>query len=222
MADQFRSLTTKLLSRIGGTVLSGLVVILAAVDFALFDTHAVPSREEMGPAAAAVVFTGQFERTDAGLRLLAAKAVPRLYISGVNPRAGMRPGNFVELFAPRNPGIEDLAQLVACCVEWGERADNTFQNARDTRCWLAARGISGPVVLITSRSHMSRARAALSGAHIANAIIPYPVDDVPKPAPEGRLRAYAEYVATEAVALLPRGLVGEKVYGPFAGECPGP
>ena len=60
----------------------------------------------------------------------------------------MDPAHFVEQFSMRNPDIADLPRLVACCVEWGERADNTFQNAQDTKCWAERRGLTGPLLLI--------------------------------------------------------------------------
>ena len=121
-----------------------------------------------------------------GLRLADAGTVPRLYISGVNGNAGIDPARFVEQFSIRNAGIADLQRRVACCIEWGERADNTFDNAQDTKCWVGRRGLTGPLLLITSRQHMARAMAALSGALPDRVIVPYPSKmDPPRSAGRG-------------------------------------
>jgi len=138
----------------------GLALVGAVVGYVSFDSFSVPSLDRIRQVSAGVVFTGQFQRVDVGLRLAGAGAVPRLYISGVNGNAGIDPAHFVEQFSIRNPDIADLPRLVACCVEWGERADNTFQKAQDTKCWVDRRGLTGPLLLITSRLHMARAVAA--------------------------------------------------------------
>ena len=141
-----------------------LALVGAVVGYVSFDSFSIPSLDRIRQVSAAVVFTGQFERVDAGLRLADAGTVPRLYISGVNGNAGLDPAHFIEQFSIRNPDIADLRRLVACCVELGERADNTFQNAQDTKCWVDRRGLTGPLLLITSRRTLARATAALSGA----------------------------------------------------------
>ena len=169
--------------RAAGGGFLGLALVSGTVDYVSFDSFGVPSLDRIRQVTAAVVFTGQFERVDVGLRLVDAGAVRRLYISGVNGGAGMDPAHFVEQFSIRNPDIADLPRLVACCVEWGERADNTFQNAQDTKCWAERRGLTGPLLLITSRQTMARAMAALSGALPDREIIPYPVEDE---SPNGR------------------------------------
>ena len=116
---------------------------------------------------------------------------------GVNGNAGLDPAHFVEQFSIRNPDIADLPRLVACCVEWGERADNTFQNAQDTKCWAERRGLTGPLLLITSRQTMARAMAALSGALPDRAIIPYPVEDNLPSVGQTRMRTYLKYLVTD-------------------------
>ena len=167
----------KLLLRATPRIVAGGIIAVVAVSFMAFDAFSVPSRKTVRSASAAVIFTGQFERVDAGLRLLEAKDVPRLYISGVNAGAGILLANFVNQFSTRNPEIVDLRQLVQCCVELGEQANNTFQNARDAQCWVERRGVTGPLLLITSERHMARAMAAISGTLPSFKIIPYPVHD---------------------------------------------
>lgn len=207
--------------RVAARVLIGLALVSGAVKYISFDSFSVPSLDRIRQVSAAVVFTGQFERVDAGLRLVDAGAVRLLYISGVNGNAGMDPAHFIEQFSVRNPDIADLRRLVACCVEWGQRADNTFQNAQDTKCWVDRRGLTGPLLLITSRQTMARAMAALSGALPDRVIVPYPVEDGPaRMVGRIRMRAYLKYLVTIVAARLPLAVGGQRVYGPFADGCP--
>jgi uncharacterized SAM-binding protein YcdF (DUF218 family) len=208
--------------RVAGRLILGLAFVSLGLDFATFDLFSVPTEAQIRGASAAVVFTGAFERVDVGLKLLDAGAVPRLYISGVNARAGILPVHFVSQFSARNPNIANLQHLAACCVEWGVRADNTLQNARDTECWLDRRRLAGPLLLITSRGHLSRAMAALSGVLPSRVLIPYPVDDSqPSVDPlRGRAFEYLKYLGTLVAVRLPWIVGAQRLYGPFAGACP--
>jgi uncharacterized SAM-binding protein YcdF (DUF218 family) len=193
-----------------------------AVALVTFDSFSPPSAMEIRRASAAVVFTGAFERVDAGLQLLDSRAVPRLFISGVNGNAGISPLRFVSQFSTRNLNIRDLQELKECCVQFGERADNTFQNALETKCWINGEGISGPLLLITSRLHMARARAALSGALPDHALIPYPVPDGPSPIGSLKSRAseYLKYLGTIIAVRIPWVWGTQEILGPFARGCP--
>ena len=208
------------LRRVAGRVFLGLALVSGAVEYVCFDSFVVPSLDRIRRVSAAVVFTGQFERVDVGLRLADAGAVPRLYISGVNGNAGMDPAHFVEQFSIRNPAIADLRRLVACCVEWGQRADNTLQNAQDTKCWVERRGLTGPLLLITSRQHMARAMAALSGALPDRVIVPYPVEEGLPTVGRAMMRTYLEYLVTIVAARLPLTVSGHSMYGQFVDGCP--
>ena len=199
----------------------GLALVSGAVGYVSFDSFSVPSLDRIRDVSAAVVFTGQFERVDVGLRLADTGAVPRLYISGVNENAGMDPAHLVEQFSIRNPDIADLRWLVACCVEWGQRANNTFQNAQDTKCWVDRRGLTGPLLLITSRQTMARAAAALSGALPDRVIVPYAVEDGLPTGSRTRMREYLKYLVTIVAARLPFTLPAHRAYGPFVDGCPG-
>jgi uncharacterized SAM-binding protein YcdF (DUF218 family) len=211
---------SSVLWRVAARVFLGLALVSAAVEYLSFDSFSVPSLDRIRQVSAAVVFTGQFERVDVGLRLADAGAVSRLYISGVNGNAGMDPAHFVEQFSTRNPDIADLRRLVACCVEWGQRADNTFQNARDTKCWVERRGLTGSLLLITSRQPMARAMTALSNALPDHVIVPYPVEDGPLPGGQTRMRAYLKYLVTIVAVRLPLAVGAQRVDGPFVDGCP--
>jgi uncharacterized SAM-binding protein YcdF (DUF218 family) len=191
--------------RVAGRVFLGMALISVALGFLAFDSFDVPSEAEVRRTSVGIVFTGAFERVDAGLRLLNAGAIPRLYVSGVNAGAGILPARFVSQFSLHNPNIPDLQRLVACCVEWGEDANNTFQNASDTKCWVDRRELAGPLLLITSRQHMARAMAALSAALPGRALIAYPVEDALSSGHSLRERAleYLKYLGTIVAVRLP-------------------
>ncbi len=193
-----------MLARIAGSVCLCVVVMGLGYGFLAFDDFSEPPLRSMR-SAAAVVFTGAYERVDAGLELLAAGATPRLFISGANEGAGMTPDRFLPLFSPRNPDIRDLPGLLACCVELGEAADNTLENALETRSWLRRRKIEGPVLLITSRLHMARALAFLSAVVGQQQIIPYPVEDTLTAGDplRQRTREYVKYLTTLVLVRLP-------------------
>lgn len=188
----------------GRTILS-LALIDVALGFVTFDSFYVPSEPAIRQASAAVVFTGAFERVDAGLSLLNSGHISKLYISGMNAGAGIMPARFVAQFALRNPNVAELDRLAECCIEWGEHAGNTFQNAVETKCWIERLNWSGSLLLITSRRHMARAKAALSGELPNQIFISYPVDDRNRSGDGVRERAleYIKYLATMVAVRLP-------------------
>jgi uncharacterized SAM-binding protein YcdF (DUF218 family) len=208
--------------RVAGRVFLGMALISVALGFLAFDSFDVPSEAEVRRTSVGIVFTGAFERVDGGLRLLNAGAIPRLYVSGVNAGAGILPARFVSQFSLRNPNIPDLQRLVASCVEWGEDANNTFQNASDTKCWVDRRELAGPLLLITSRQHMARAMAALSAALPGRALIAYPVEDALSSGYSLRERAleYLKYLGTIVAVRLPWADNSNRLDGPFAKTCP--
>lgn len=187
-------------------------------DLMQFDAFSPPSDAAVKRAAAAIVFTGDFARVDEALGLLAKDRVRRVFISGVNGGAGLDKQTFVAQFAQRNPELASLDKLVACCVEMGEAAENTFQNALETKCWLKDRAISGPLLLITSRTHMARALALLSRAAPNHAIFAYPVKD--GLSEEGRSEEYLKFVETLVLLRLPDHVGRTRFSGVFAGGCP--
>lgn len=194
-----------MLARIAGRLLLAAGLMGLAYGFLAFDDFPEPPARSIKGVAAGVVFTGAFERVDAGLRLLESGAVPRLFISGANGGSGVLPKTFLALFSKRNPNIKDLPRLLACCIEFGEAANDTLANATETRSWLRERHIEGPVLLITSRLHMARALSALSAALGKQKIIPYPVEDALANGDPLRQRVgeYMKYLATMVVARLP-------------------
>ena len=191
-----------------------------AWELAQFDAFATPSDSAIRRAAAAVVFTGDFARVDEALKLLAAGRVPRVYLSGVNGGAGLSRETFVAQFSKRNTELTQLEKLVACCVEMGEAAENTIQNALETRCWLKRRGIRGPLLLVTSSTHMARALALLSRAVPDHDILPYPVEDGTSRSDDARSDEYEKFVQTLVLVRIPGLTRLDAFSGPFAARCP--
>jgi uncharacterized SAM-binding protein YcdF (DUF218 family) len=209
------------LARIARRGFFALALISFALGFLAFDSFTVPLEAEVRRASTGIVFTGAFERVDAGLQLLAASAIPRLYVSGVNAGAGILPTRFVTQFSRRNPNIADFQRLVACCVEWGEDASNTVQNAWETKCWVDHRELAGPLLLITSRLHMARAMTALSAALPDYVIIAYPVEDALSSGHplRGRAIEYLKYLGAIVALRLP-SIVGAWLFDvPVAEPC---
>lgn len=207
-----------MLARLAGRMFLAASLLGLAYGFLAFDDFRAPPARSLDGVAAAVVFTGAFERVDAGLHLLAAGAAPRLFISGANGGSGVLPNRFLALFSKRNPDIEDLPRLLACCVDFGEAANDTVANAIETRSWLRQRKIEGPILLITSRLHMARALSLLSAALGAQTIIPYPVEDTLTawdPLRQ-RVREYAKYLVTLVAARLPWLLDESRLSGGLA------
>jgi uncharacterized SAM-binding protein YcdF (DUF218 family) len=132
-----------------------LLTLLAVGDFA---RRTQSTFDASTPRAAGVVFTGQFSRVYVGLDLLEHGRVTPLLISGANGGAGIPVAGFAKQFqlSPALKAALSNGQLVLA-----SGADTTFQNAYETRQWLATLPKGQPVVLITSRFHMPRASAAL-------------------------------------------------------------
>lgn len=137
----------------------------------------------------AVVFTGQFDRIEAGLALRAQGRIERLFISGVNPPAGLRPERFAAQFGLSAALRNDLA---TGRIVLATRAQSTLGNALETACWLHAMPGTDHLLLITSRAHMPRASLALERALPGVAVARLPVaGDVPETAlPWAELRKF--------------------------------
>lgn len=152
--------------RLGGRVvaitLPILVLMVAAASLVTdYERRQRPTLVVGQWPAQAVVFTGQFNRVDYALNLLERGAIDRLFVSGVNPGAGLTPERFAQQFA-----LSDTlrAALANGHLVLGTRAKNTLENADETLCWLRSTGASGPILLVTSQRHMARASLALEAA----------------------------------------------------------
>ncbi len=111
--------------------------------------------------ATAIVFTGQFDRIEEGLRLLEEGRVARLFISGVNGGAGLNPQTFARQFSLSSRLEEGLSTGL---VTLAAGAQDTIENAIETSCWLARYPETESILLITSHRHMPRASLLLEQA----------------------------------------------------------
>lgn len=151
-----------------------LLTLLAVTDFA---RRTQSTFDASTPRVPGVVFTGQFSRVHVGLDLLEHGRIRPLLISGTNVGAGIPAAGFAKQFqlSPALKAALSNGQLVLA-----SGADTTFQNAYETRQWLATLPEGQPVVLITSRFHMPRASAALELALENRPVLRYVVvEEVP-------------------------------------------
>lgn len=180
-------------------MLVGLLSSLLAADFAVRMGAHLPTGQL---PANAVVFTGQFDRVRKGLELLKQGHIERLLISGVNAGAGILAHRFVGQFE-LDGGLQDALKTGRLTL--GPRAETTIENATETWCWARSNGLTGPLLLITSRHHMPRAslllERALPDAVIWRMSVPGETSD---PSIGRVLREFAKFARTWPLGIVPR------------------
>lgn len=149
----------------------------------------------------AIVFTGQFDRIERGLDLLSEGHVDRLFISGVNAKAGLGVERFADQFSLT---AQQMSWLESGVIILSEDANTTLENAIETACWLETQPETDAVVLISSKPHLPRASLALSAT-----IGPVDIVRVASDLEYGRqgagypLSEFRRFVATWAIVMLP-------------------
>lgn len=141
---------------VGGVIVAGLISLAFSYGLRLRDTVETGSLPKT-----AIVFTGQFDRVEKVLALREAGQVDRIFISGVNPGAGMHPTAFAYQFK-LSPALQD--DLKRGVITLGPEAQDTFENALETTCWLDQQPGIDRVLLITTQAHMPRASLLLERA----------------------------------------------------------
>lgn len=142
-----------------------LIVTIACwlLGFCMFALYAYMLKYSAVPSAdAIVVLTGGAERLPTALSLLENKKAPKMLISGVNSKVSMG-----ALF-----GRIDEEYLN--CIELGYKADNTFENALETKEWVLKNDVHS-VLLVTSFYHMPRSLFELRSEIPDIRIYPVPV-----------------------------------------------
>ena len=120
----------------------------------------------MAQAEGVVALTGGSDRVLEAAGLLARGQARRLLITGVNRATH---GADLEKILPVSK------DLFACCVDLGYQAQDTAGNARETRDWAKAHGVTGTLIVVTSNYHMPRALVELSAVLPDYRLYPFPV-----------------------------------------------
>lgn len=148
-----------------------LLIALAVGDFyRRTQSTFVPTQ----PPPPGVVFTGQFSRVHAGLNLLERGQITLLLISGVNQGAGIPAASFADQF---QLSATLRVAIAAGALVLATDANNTIENARETRHWLTTLSTTQPIVLITNQLHMPRASLALEQALKGRQVLRYCVTE---------------------------------------------
>ena len=126
------------------------------------------------PPQPGVVFTGQFSRVHAGLNLLERGEITPLLISGVNQGAGITVAGFADQFQLSSTLRVAIA---AGALVLATDANDTIENAHETRHWLTTLSTKQPIVLITNQFHMPRASLALEQALKGRQVLRYCVTE---------------------------------------------
>ncbi|MBW8636189.1 YdcF family protein [Hoeflea sp. WL0058] len=176
---------------------------------ALADFHERTQSTNMDDGGLGVVFTGQFVRVRKGLELLQSDKLEGLFVSGVNSRAGMTIEGFANQFDLDDKLRSDLSEGI---LVLGSRADNTFSNANEARCWLLRNPTHLPIVLITSSDHMPRASLllefALDGRRVERISVFDDSSDF-----RDYAREFSKYLVAYAIACW------QKLTGAYSVEC---
>jgi uncharacterized SAM-binding protein YcdF (DUF218 family) len=147
-------------------IVGGLSAAALAFGFVMFATYV--TRDPVSgwdKADGIVVLTGTDDRIQAGARLLNDGRAKRLLISGVNRQTTAS-------------DIQRIAKLernaLACCVDLGYEALDTFGNADEAKAWAVKHNFTR-LIIVTSSYHMPRSMAELSIAMPERTLLAYPV-----------------------------------------------
>jgi uncharacterized SAM-binding protein YcdF (DUF218 family) len=116
--------------------------------FAVFITSAARLNPEKinEETDAIIVLTGGKTRINTGLKLLAEGKSGNLFISGVNEKVGIN--DIKRMYS-------DKPELPECCIFLGHKAQNTMNNAAESKKWVEEHGFSS-IRLVTSDYHIFR------------------------------------------------------------------
>ena len=114
---------------------------------------------------AIVVFSGGSNRIESAVELLEKKLAKKLFISGVHPKTTK------DDILTKNIGND---KIFNCCVDLGNNAINTFENALETAEWVNKNQFNS-VLLVTSNYHIKRSLIILRKINPHTNFIPYPI-----------------------------------------------
>ena len=158
-----------------------------SLGFAGFSFYALNARlnDTVKTSDAILVLTGGTDRVDVGLSLFASGKASHLFISGVHPDTskadiiGRWDGDFA---------------LPPCCLEIGQTATSTVENAMEISKWAEGKAIHD-AILVTSNYHMPRAMQDIRAAMPGIDFHPYPIhqSDLSFTAPKLWQLLFSEY-----------------------------
>lgn len=181
-------------------LVGAVAVVLAMLLFDFMHRSKIDNALENLPGTA-IVFTGQYDRIRVGLELLSEGRADRLFITGVNKKAGLDIAGFASQFGL---SAEQAAWIENGRIVLAPSARSTLENAWETGCWLEDQPSVDAVMLITSRRHMARASIALQH-EIAPVDVVRLFSDPQEPHDPLQLDLVelGEFIATWGITLLP-------------------
>ncbi len=184
--------------------IAGLAAVILALLLLDFISRSDASDHGGELPRTAIVFTGQYDRIDLGLELLASDRIDRLLISGANRTSGLIDVRFPGLFDPTS---EHYMWIETGRIILTPDAHSTFENAVEAACWLETQSGPDAVTLITSQRHMARASLALQRA-IGPVSVVRAISDPSENYDKYQIdmMEFSRFAATWAVTLLPRAL----------------
>ena len=166
--------------------LGRVLLVVAAVwacGLVLFAADALRPSPPPPAADAIIVLTGDADRVDTGLALLAQNRAPLLLISGAGPRLSLAELARRHLIAAAT--LEDKITL-------GRDAFSTWGNGAEFAAWADAHRL-GSVLVVTSYYHMRRALLELHRAAPAVRLIAVKVPAAPHPGPHDARKLVSDY-----------------------------
>ena len=94
-----------------------------------------------------VVLTGGKMRIEKGMEILQKGYADKMFISGV-----FMPSEIETKFKIE----KSKKDLLECCINYGEEAKNTIENAYEAKLWLKNNPVLTKIILITSYYHLPR------------------------------------------------------------------
>ena len=94
-----------------------------------------------------VVLTGGKMRIEKGMEILQKGYADKMFISGV-----FMPSEIETKFKIK----KTKKDLLECCINYGEEAKNTIENAYEAKLWLKNNPVLTKIILITSYYHLPR------------------------------------------------------------------
>lgn len=151
--------------KILASIMCVFIFTLDIVDFVKIFNAKPTIIEKSNTIDGIVVFTGGEDRIKTSIDLLSNGIAKHLFISGVNPDTNKY--NISEQ-------IHIDPNLIDCCIDLGNDAKDTFENAVETTGWIRENQYKN-VIIVTSDYHMKRSLLILKNLSEDTNFFPYHV-----------------------------------------------